>query len=223
MLLQAGRSSFAFVSSLRPRTPPHFAIPNELNMCHLLVTTLACGHRTRGPLIRCDTAMATEPRGPPHDDGRIVMCSRSEELRIFQDTCCQDCVLLMLQDALRDLCEPCKRVGSLRVGQDALEMMIRVTLGQPGQRSRSERAPRRSDQARQRDREQDQGEQSGPRSTNETCSQPPHISVTSPARPDEDNQYATDPRTPTHWPNLQASRPLDPPRRRDEPRSNARE
>lgn len=77
-------------------------------MCHILRTLLACGHSARGPLLQCQEAVQATPRGPPYDDGRMVLCDRSEELLVWQNVCCEACFIVVIGGAIQASCHPCR-------------------------------------------------------------------------------------------------------------------
>ena len=96
-------------------------------MCQLIVTTLACGHKIRGPLLQCPAASPTTPRGPPHVDGRSVLCARSEALNLHQSTCCEVCFATIFRGFLGAVCHPCRRVVIPRMGQELVDMLQRAS------------------------------------------------------------------------------------------------
>ena len=101
-------------------------------MCQLIVTNLACGHKIRGPLLQCPAASRTAPRGPPHDDGRMVLCPRSEALSLHQSTCCETCFAIIFRGFLGAVCQPCRRVVIPRMGQELVDMLQRASVHDAG-------------------------------------------------------------------------------------------
>ena len=111
-----------FIQNPSPNCCKHIPIA----MCRLLITNLTCGHQIRGPLLQCQTASSAVPRGPPHDDGRLVLCSRSEPpLNVHHNTCCEDCFSTIFRHFLGGVCQPCRGVLILRLSSELLNMLDR--------------------------------------------------------------------------------------------------
>ncbi|EME78595.1 uncharacterized protein MYCFIDRAFT_212428 [Pseudocercospora fijiensis CIRAD86] len=92
-------------------------------MCQTLVTQLSCGHTIRGPILQCDSAVQTAPRGPPYDDGRMVLCQPGSLLQIENNTCCESCVSDMIVGILRNSCYRCRRSLVWRMGQAIIDWL----------------------------------------------------------------------------------------------------
>lgn len=96
---------------------------HQNKMCQTLVTQLSCGHTIHGPLIQCDAAIATTPQGPPHDDGRMVLCQPGSLLEIEQNTCCERCCSDMIVGMLRGSCYRCRRSLVWRMGSAIIDWL----------------------------------------------------------------------------------------------------
>ena len=95
-------------------------------MCQLLVTLLGCGHRIRGPLLQCPRASQQRTRGPPHDDGCLVLCPRSEPLNVCQNTCCEECFSRIFLGFLGAMYSPCRGNVMRRMRYELLDEMQRA-------------------------------------------------------------------------------------------------
>lgn len=106
-------------------------------MCHTIITILECGHRKVGPVFRCDMAVASRPRGYPHDDGRLVICQPNQVQHVnVQKSFCEECVKELIQRLLAVVCQPCQRNVVGRMGEAVLN-----TLPQSGETSQRRDGP----------------------------------------------------------------------------------
>jgi len=112
-------------------------------MCQILVTHLACGHHLRGPLLQCPRASQQRPRGPPNDDGILVLCPRSDNLDIYQGACCEECFATMFRGFLGTVCQPCRRTTVDRMGQELVTMLERVSSRTPTEQAAANDATER--------------------------------------------------------------------------------
>ena len=123
-------------TKLRPLQPAlhckHHWMHREGKMCQIIHTHLACGHTVRGPLLQCPAASQSTPLGPPHDDGRLVLCARSEPVNTHQSTCCEACFATVFRGFLSAVCQPCRRVVVPRMGQELHDMVQRVSNDRNG-------------------------------------------------------------------------------------------
>lgn len=99
-------------------------------MCHTIITMLECGHREVGPVFRCDAAVDSTPRGPPHDDGRLVLCSASRVAHIESKSYCGYCVGELVRRLLGMMCSPCREDLLRQLAETVLRSLPTPTTSQ---------------------------------------------------------------------------------------------